>query len=144
MSDLLLALARRSLQPPAIRPRIGSRFENDARVPRDVEQAPESQLTSTRERPTATAAIPVTVQPRAEPSTPIQLPVTPVLRQVTSLLHPMPPVAVIPPPMPGLPQTVVSSAFESPKGAEPPRSPLPLPPLVDTAQGQPPCAWKPG
>lgn len=138
MSDLLLALARRALQQPAIRPRIGSRFENDAIVPRDVEQAPQAQLASTREPPTATAAIPVAVQPMPEPSTPMQLPVTPVLRRVASLLQPTPPVATIPPPLPGPPQTVISSVFESPKGAELPRIPLPLPPVVDTAQGQSP------
>jgi hypothetical protein len=138
MSDWLLALTRRALQPPTIRPRIGSRFENDAIAPRDFEPAPQSQLTPTQEPSTATAAIPVTVQPRAEPSSPMARPVTQVLRQVTSLLQPTPPVATIPPPMPGPAQTLVSSMLESPKEAGLPRIPLPLPPVVETAQGQPP------
>ncbi|VVN83510.1 hypothetical protein [Pseudomonas fluorescens] len=138
MSDWLLALARRALQPPAIRPRIGSRFENDAIVPRDVEPAPQSQsqLASTRELPTATAAIPVAAQPRPELSTPMQLPVTPVLHRVASLLQPTPPLATVPPPMPGPPQTVLSSVFEAPKEAGLPQIPLPSPPVVDTTQEQ--------
>ncbi|VVP98045.1 hypothetical protein PS914_03777 [Pseudomonas fluorescens] len=135
MSDLLLALARRSLQPPAIRPRIGSRFENDARVPRDVESAPPSPPAFPREPPTSTVPQPVLVQPIPEPSTPMP-PVTPVLRRVASLLQPTPSAATIPPPTPGPPQSVVSPAIAAPKEAGLSRIALPLSPVVDTAQAQ--------
>lgn len=137
MSDLLLVLARRALQPSAIRPRIGSRFENDAIMLRDVEQAPPSPLASPREPPTAIAPKPEVVQPDPESSTPMPLPVTPVLRRAASLLQP-PPVTANPPPTPGPLPNRVSSVFASPKDAGLPRIPLPLPPVVDTAQGQSP------
>ncbi|KPU55521.1 hypothetical protein AN403_2210 [Pseudomonas fluorescens] len=141
MSDLLLALARRALQPPAIRPRIGSRFENDAIVQREFEQAPQAQLASTRELPKAPAAIPVAVQSRPESSTPMTtlLPVTPMLQRVASLLQPTSPAGTLPPAMPGPPQTLVSAVFESPKESGLPRDPLLLSPVDDTApQHSPP------
>ena len=137
MSDLLLVLARRALQPSAIRPRIGSRFENDAIMLRDVEQAPPSPLASPREPTTPIAPKPEVVQPDPESSTPLPLPVTPVLRRATSLLQP-PPVTSNPLPTPGPLPNRVSSVFVSPKDAGLPRIPLPLPPVVDTAQGQSP------
>ncbi|WP_338922980.1 hypothetical protein V0M98_12875 [Pseudomonas silesiensis] len=137
MSDLLLVLARRALQPSAIRPRIGSRFENDAIMLRDVEQAPPSPLASPREPTTPIAPKPEVVQPDPESSTPMPLPVTPVLRRATSLLQP-PPVTANPPPTPGPLPNRVSSVLASPKDAGLPRIPLPLPPVVDTAQGQSP------
>ena len=137
MSDLLLVLARRALQPSAIRPRIGSRFENDAIMLRDVEQAPPSPLASPREPPTAIAPKPEVVQPDPESSTPMPLPVTPVLRRAASLLQP-PPVTANPPPTPGPLPNLMSSVIASPKDAGLPRIPLPLPPVVDTAQGQSP------
>ena len=138
MSDLLLVLARRALQPSAIRPRIGSRFENDAIMLRDVEQAPPSPLASPREPTTPIAPKPEVVQPDPESSTPMPLPVTPVLRRATSLLQQPPPVTSTPPPTPGPLPNRVSSVFVSPKDAGLPRIPLPLPPVVDTAQGQSP------
>lgn len=138
MSDLLLVLARRALQPSAIRPRIGSRFENDAIMLRDVEQAPPSPLASPREPTTPIAPKPEVVQPDPESSTPMPLPVTPVLRRAASLLQPTPPVTANPPPTPGPLPNRVSSVFVSPKDAGLPRIPLPLPPVVDTAQGQSP------
>jgi hypothetical protein len=138
MSDLLLVLARRALQPSAIRPRIGSRFENDAIMLRDVEQAPPSPLASPREPTTPITPKPGVVQPDSESSTPMPLPVTPVLRRAASLLQPTPPVTANPPPTPGPLPNRVSSVFASPKDAGLPRIPLPLPPVVDTAQGQSP------
>ncbi|VVO61420.1 hypothetical protein PS838_00812 [Pseudomonas fluorescens] len=138
MSDLLLVLARRALKPSAIRPRIGSRFENDAIMLRDVEQAPPSPLASPREPTTAIAPKPGVVQPDPESSMPMPLPVTPVSRRAASLLQPTPSVTSNPPPTPGPLPNRVSSVFASPKDAGLPQIPLPLPPVVDTAQGQSP------
>lgn len=137
MSDLLTALARRALQPPAIRPRLASRFEGEGAVPRDLQRTEEPAVAAPGAPPVATARMPAVAMSRAaEPSpAPSPNPPSPSLR-LTPLLQEAPPR-----PTAAIPVQSERVDAPAPKLAERPGQPepqLPLRPLSETAQAQPP------
>ncbi|WCM54374.1 hypothetical protein OH720_15625 [Pseudomonas sp. WJP1] len=118
MNDLLLGLARRVLYPPAIRPRLASRFEAEGIAPSRWEQAPETLIAQAGEVLTVAAQRPDTALPSHEPITPIRpdpvlpspVPVTAASYTSSFERNALPPTVALPQAFPGSPFTQMHEA----------------------------------